>query len=112
MLAGLEIGEVLLTASIFEVWREIALGVMPLNVPVREDICERISGRLRQFARLPKGQDALCVERNGQFSLQPWFHLGHGEAQAACHRFGNVQMKRHGVSTRWIDSTLLGPRSR
>jgi hypothetical protein len=44
MKARLEIGEVLLTASIFEVWREVALGVMPRNVTARDEICECIPG--------------------------------------------------------------------
>jgi hypothetical protein len=95
MMARLEIGEVLLTASIGKIEVQVVLGVMPGNIAARDKVGESITRRTGQFAGFAKRQDALRIEGDGKFTPESGFDLGYGEPQAACHGFGNVEMKGH-----------------
>ena len=105
-MARLEIGEVLLTEGICGVEVQVVLGVVPWNVPARDQISKGITRRPGEFAGFTKGQDALRVEGNGKFATKARFNLGDREPQAGCHGFGDVEMKSHDVPRCCFDSTL------
>ena len=97
MLARLEIGEVLLTASIDEIERQVVLGVMPWNIAARDEIGKGIAGGTGKLAGLSKGKDALGVKGNGEFALEAGFDLGDREPETVCDGFGDVEVKGHGA---------------
>jgi hypothetical protein len=68
---------------------------MPWYVAVRDEIGEGIPGKPGQFSRFPKGKDALGVESDGKLGPQAGFPFGNGDSEAACHGFGDVDVKRH-----------------
>ena len=49
-----------------------------------------------QLRGLPKGENALGVERKGQFTPQALLHLAFGQAKAAGDRIGDLQCDAHG----------------
>jgi hypothetical protein len=55
MIARFEIGEVLLTASIDEIERQVVLGEMARNIAACNQIGEGITGCTGKFACLPEG---------------------------------------------------------
>jgi hypothetical protein len=107
MLARLEIGEVLLTASIDEIKRQIVLGVMPWNIAARDEIGKGISGGTGKLASLSKWKDALGVKGNCEFAFEARFDLRDREPETVCHGFGDVEVKGQGAPACYFDSTLL-----
>jgi hypothetical protein len=97
MMARLEIGEVLLTASINEIEMQIVFGVVPRNVAAGDEIGESIPGGAGKFAGLSKWKDPLRVEGDRKFASKTRFDLGNGESETARHGFGNIEMKSHGT---------------
>ena len=95
MLARFEIGDVLLTASIFEVLRQVAVGVVTRNVATRDQFGERKSARTGQFAGLTERKNTLRIKRKGEFSSQARLNLRNWQAKAAGYGFRNVEMKCH-----------------
>jgi hypothetical protein len=75
MIARFEIGEVLLTASIDEIERQVVLGVMAWNIAACYEVGEGITGGTGKFACLPEGEDALGIEGNGEFAAKAGLDL-------------------------------------
>src|SRR5580698_10028354 len=100
-MARLEIGEVLLTAGIDGVEVQVVLGVVPWNIAARDQVGKGITGGPGQFAGFAEGEDALRIQGDSEFTSKTWFDLRDREPQAACHRFGDVEMKCHDVPV-WL----------
>ena len=81
--ARFEIGEVLLTASIFEALSYLLLRVMTRYFALSQESRELMPGDSGQFRGVPKRQDALGIERDAKLSPQTRFHLRLWKQQAA-----------------------------
>src|SRR5216117_3660557 len=78
MRARLEMGEVLLTTGIGEIFDQFLFSVVPRDPSLRHDVGETkpaFSGKLRRFS---EGKKALRVERNGQLLAQTLLGFGFG----------------------------------
>ena len=95
--ARLEKGDVLLTASIAEVLRQLILTIMPGNFALRREISESIPGHTGELGRLSKGKNCLCVKRQSEFRAQAGFNLRLRKAETSSDRLRDVQMIGHGL---------------
>ena len=71
---------------------------MPWNIAARDKVGKGVTGSGREFAGLAERKNALRVESDGKFAPKPRLDLGDREPQTARHRFGNVEMKSHGLA--------------
>ena len=90
-----EIGEVSLTATISEVFRQFVGTVMASDAPARYEIGKLPSRRRRQLRGLAKGQNALGVQRQSELTPQSLFHLAFGQAEAPSDRIRNLEVDAH-----------------
>src|ERR1039458_3128744 len=90
-----EIGEVSLTATISEVFRQFVGTVMARDAPARYEIGKLPARRRRQLRRLAKGQNALGIQRKSELTPQAFFHLAFGQAEAPSDRIRNLQVDGH-----------------
>src|SRR5579871_5938189 len=85
-IARLEIGDVLLTASITEVTFEIIFGVVARNTTLTEKLGEGEAGDTSQFDCLSKRQNALGVERDSEFCTQTGLNFRGRQSFLGCLR--------------------------
>src|ERR1035438_7720400 len=90
-----EIGEVSLTATISQVFRQFVGTVMPRDAPACYQIGKLPARRRRQLRGLAKGQNALGIQRKSEFTPQTLFHLAFGQAEAPGDRIRNLQVDAH-----------------
>jgi hypothetical protein len=86
----LEIGEVLLTAGILEIFGQFLFTIVASDIPLRQDVCKlktRESGELGGFAQ---GQKAPRIERYRQLLLKTFFGFAFGDTKAAGDGIRNV----------------------
>ena len=95
MAARLDIGEVLLNASIVEVVPQVVCSVVARNLAVAYQIGQGVSRDAREVGRLAEGQNALGVERNRELSAQVQLNLRYWQPDAIGNRIGDIEMKRH-----------------
>lgn len=67
MMARLEIGEVLLTANIGEILRQILVAVVTWNAALAHQLIEKNPAHFRKLRCFAQGQHSLGVQRDGQF---------------------------------------------
>jgi len=79
MAARLDIGEVLLTASIVEVVQQV---VFVWNIAVAYQIGEGVAGDACELGRLSEGQNALGVKRNRELAAQVRLNFREGQPDA------------------------------
>ncbi len=101
MEARFEMGEVLLTASIFEVLGQFLIRVVARNLSLSNQVGEPVTGNSGQLGRLAERQDALRIKCKRKFDAQARLHLRHGQPQTAGYGLRDVKMQRH-VFTRSI----------
>jgi hypothetical protein len=89
-----EIGEVSLTATISEVFRQLVGTVMARDASARYEIGKLPARRRRQLRGLAKGQNALGIQRKSELTPQA-FHLAFGQAEAPGDRIRNLQVDAH-----------------
>ena len=68
MEARFEMGEVLLTARIFEVLSQFCVRVVPRDFTLTNQVCESITRLAGKFRRLAERQDALSIKRDGKLN--------------------------------------------
>src|SRR5271157_4400414 len=95
MAARLERGEVLLTARIGKVLRELFLRVVPCDVTLGEEVGKAGTGKFGNFIRLAKGKDPLGIESDRKLGAQTRLDLGHRKSEALGNGFGNIKMNCH-----------------
>jgi hypothetical protein len=69
MHAKLEIGKVLLTARILEIFGQFLFTVVASNVPLRQDVCKQKTRESGEFGGFSQGQKAPRIERYRQLLL-------------------------------------------
>lgn len=95
MEARFEMGEVLLTARIFEVLSQFCFRVVPRYLALTNQVREAIPGSPCEFGCLAERQDALCIKRKGKLNPQARLHLRHGQPKAAGDGLRYVEMQGH-----------------
>ena len=88
-------GEVLLTARIFEVLSQFCFGVVPRYLALTNQVREAIPGSTCQLRCLAKRQDALRIESKGKLNPQARLHLRHRQPQTAGNGLRYVEMQGH-----------------
>jgi len=83
MSAGVETFEVLLTATIGEVFGQFLFSVVSRDSPLGCEISKSKMRNLGQFCGFAEGQHALRAKRKGKFTAQARFRLAFWEAKAA-----------------------------
>jgi len=96
MEARFEMGEVLLSARIFEVSSQFLVRIVTRYLALANQVSKLQPGSSSEFGRLSKGQYALGIESDGKLNPKTRLHLRHGQPQAASNGFGYVKMQRHG----------------
>ena len=95
MQAKLDIGEVLLTAGILEVFGQFLVAVMTGDSALCQYRGETKPVLSRQFRGFAEGQETLRIQSNGQFLAQALFGFRLWNAQTACNRIGNAECDVH-----------------
>jgi hypothetical protein len=106
MMARFEIGEVLLTASMSEVFLRLGDAVLPWNSALRQRHAKGVVVQIGHASRLPESQPAVAIEAAGQFDLHVPLALPWPKGQAGKGLL--VQFKSHAQKKCLFSSILTG----
>ena len=95
MMARFERGEVLLTARMVEILRQLALRVVPRDVAPGSEIGKGETGKFTQFAGLAKRENPLSIEGHRKLGAQPWLDFWRRKPETSGNRVGDLELKHH-----------------